>query len=356
MDLKALKEKMAELEEKMEQEVRSESFDGEAFNQLKVEYEQVEQEIRGFEDIETIKQEKEETKVEKHTNVVMEEVRAMLTTGEGSKAIPTTIAEKVISVLEEKYSFFAEIPTITGVGKIEVLKEVNPKSAEFYAELGEIALSDEEFEKVELGLKRVGSAIQLTKNFIYNAKLDESYFVEKLADRIARKIAVNLVLGSGDATNFDGLVNLQNEVETSVSGTLSIDDIIVAVASLHPSVLGNAKVMVARSTFQKMAQWKDGNGNLLMAREKNAQNEFVYKIAGLEIVINDAVDEVEAGKRPVYIVNPALWNKRVEQEIQVEKVSDVEGARKGVYTYVADMFADVKIVDEQQAVAIKVKA
>ncbi|MBD3107182.1 phage major capsid protein [Bacillus sp. AGMB 02131] len=354
MDLKMLKEKKAELASKLEDEMRSAAFNTEEVEQLITECEKLEQEIRSFESIETIKQEKEEIKMEKHTNV-MEEVRAMLTTGEGSKVIPTTIAEAVIAKLEEKYSFFAEIPVISGVGKIEVLKELNPKSAEFYAELGEIALADEEFEKVELGLKRVGSAIQLTKNFVYNAQLDESYFVDKLAERIARKIAVNLVLGTGDETNFDGLVNLKNEVVTKAQGALSLDDIIKAVASLHPSVLANAKVMVARSTFQEMAQWKDGNGNLLMVREKNAQNEFVYKIVGLEVVINDAVQSVASGNRPVFIVNPALWNKRVEQEIQVEKIADVEGARKGVYTYVADMFADVKVVDEQQAIAIKIK-
>lgn len=349
--IKELKEKRATALEKMNEEVRSAEFDSTKVSSIEEEIRSIDSQIAAIQKFDGTKG--VETPMNEN---VTEELRSVLTTSVGAEAIPTTLSDRVIAKLQEKYNLFGEIPTIEGQGTIDVLTESAPKEGQILEELEEVTFESEGFTKKTLNLKRVATGIQFSKNFILNSALDEGYFLNKLVQRIGDKISYNLVNGMGGANNFEGLVMLENEVETAVKGLLTIDDVNKAINTLHPDVLAGAKIVVSRPTYIEMAQWKDGNGDFYLTREKNAQEGFVYKILGLPVEINNAVDTIAEGKRALYIVNPALWNKRIAQGVTVEKISDRETASKGIDSFIADLYTDIKIVDEQQAIALKVKA
>lgn len=339
MDLKSLKEKQAELYERMEEEVRSENY--EAFNQLKAEYEQLEQEIRGFEDIETIKQEKEELKMEKQT-----ELRSML-----ASANPTIMKEEVFSTLIEKMDTDADVlglaETIANGGESLQFIVEDATAMEAKAVEEGVAVSEIEpiLKSVEAKPKRKGAYLEVSKEFLagFGNASYEQHLQDLLYKAVARKLRNDLI------NEVKGNAHVE-KIETEVAGTIGIDD----VANLILSAGDGAYAIVgAPATIRSLKKMKDGDGHYYV-QNGVVNGKLTSTFMGVQLLEHAGMDAVDTGKVALALIGQGAVKQVVSSEVEVLPIFG-ENVKAGKRVFNIDIIHDVVVADEDKVKLLAVK-
>ena len=376
MNMKALKERKNELIAEAEAilnvaetEVRGLNDSENTEYEAKIaEINKIEEEIRGI--MESAKgAEVIETKIEgekKMENVMETEVRGLeqymrgqvgdelraLSTSTTGAVVPTHLYGEVIKKLEEVAPLFSMVPKLTPTaGVLEILKENEIGNAAFVGEATNLNLNDYSFEKVKLEQHRAGSAVELSQHLINDSGIDiVGYTKDILYRRLGYALDRCMVNGNG-TSQFEGLVNAKadSKVVAGKLGEVSIDDFMNVLNAMHPELQTNAVWVMSRELFNAVALLKDSTGNFYMTRQLNVvDNKPQYKLLGLPIYINDAVDAsiTEASKKICYLVNFAeAYKGMIKKAIELKQISgDTANALKGTQTFTLDMYADCKIV------------
>lgn len=289
-----------------------------------------------------------------------EELRGM-TTGTNGEVIPTHLYDDVIKLLDECAPLFSRVPKLTPVnGVLEILKEKDLGQAGWVGE--DEVLSPESFkmEKVKLEQRRCGSVVELTQHLINDAGIDiVSYARTVLSTRLARALDRAMVTGN-KTTQFEGLTNANSNVITAgATECVSIEDFMNMLNAMHPSLQAGSVWVMSRKLFNEVALLQDAVGKFYMLRDVSAvDGKPCYKLFGQPILINDAVaTETTAGTKACYLVNfDRAYAGMVKKQIEFANISDDTHNRlKASSTLVMDIFADVKIVDEDAIVVLKRK-
>lgn len=292
-----------------------------------------------------------------------EEVRAMSTSTAGA-LVPTHLYDEIVVKLEEVAPIFSRVKKLTPVaGSLEILKETEIEKAGFVGEDANIDLKDFTLAKVKLEQRRAGSAVQLSQQLINDSGIDVvSYAKDVLYRRLGYALDRAMIKGTKAANQFEGLDNAAAvcEVETIGSTAVAIDDFVNVLNKMHPTLQGGAVWIMSRELFNIVSLMKDGNGNFYLTRQSNiVDNVPQYRLLGLPILINDAVDkELTSGKKVAFLVNiEEAYAGMIKKDIEFKHINgDTANALRGSATLMLDMYADCVIKNEQAIRVLKVKA
>ena len=357
--MKALREKKAELKEKMglilkscETETRALSEEETvAYDEMEKSLKQIEltltklRESKG-EDVEMTK-EVETTKTEETRAM---EVRAMSTTTNVS-AVPTNLSNDVIKKLEEQSTVVADVRKITVAGDYEQLVEKSTSGkAQILDEMEKLTAVDiDDFEKVKLTDKRVATEVVVSEKLINNAPvIAHGYIAEEISKRVARTLEDEIFNSTGATKHFGKGLIASGE---TLTGAITIDTIKDLVIGMNPTLLGVAKLYMKRETFAEVSKLKDTTGEYYVQLHTVVNEAPHYMVLGVKIEISDIIPAdtiVLANVGQAYLLKQ---NGDMGVKMLVEKYSDV-----GCLGFLINTFFDGAVVNKQAVRVLKASA
>ncbi|WP_455543374.1 phage major capsid protein [Intestinibacter sp.] len=282
------------------------------------------------------------------------EVRDM-TTSNGGALIPTSISEEIVEKLDETAPLFGRVAKLTPVsGNLEILKEKEIGVAGFFGEGDDLDIDDFEFEKVKLEQRRAGTVVKLTQKLVNDSGIDiVGYANNLLVRRLAKTLDRAMVLGTVAKEEFEGLVNAPIECEVAPLGGEKIDDYMNCLNEMHPTLQEQAVWVVSREEFKKLSLMKDKVGNFYLTRDV-IDGKPQYRLFGCEVLVSDDMAEVEGVQS--YLVNvQEAFGGIIKKDMELKHINaDTKNALRGSVTMILDVFADVKIKNEQAIRTLKV--
>ena len=277
-----------------------------------------------------------------------EELRNMTLQADGKGIVPSVLDRNIIKKIEEVAPIFNEVTKFTPVaGTLTIPIENEIGSASFVGEGTGTSETKFTFKTVDLTQRRAGSEVTLSQFLINDAGIDiVNYAQEILFRRLGYALDRAMITGTVGAKSFEGLATTKSAC--AYEGTKTIDTFIGAMASMKTVYQSGAKWIMNRETFELVVKMKDATGNLYVAREVIGTG-IQYKLFGLEILINDAVE-----KDYVYLVNiKEAYRGMIKKGTSLSKISeDTQNRRAGTVTLVLDTYVDARIVQPEAIKAI----
>ena len=288
-----------------------------------------------------------------------------ITTGSNGEVIPTHLHNTIVEKLFEVAPLFSRCRAFTATnGPLEILKETeNLGTAAWVGEMTDLTPSDFKMAKVKLEQNRCGSVIVLSQHIINDSGIDiVEYATRLLARRLGWVIDRTMITGNKSENQFEGLNSLPVacQIETAGSGVITEDDLLDMYNDFNPYYLDDTAFVMNRKTFKTIAKLKNSVGDYILIPKYNEKTKTAsaYEIFGRPVIINDACDNIQSGKMPIFLVNMADgYASMIKKGIEFRHISgDTQNALKGSHTLMIDMYADAKILNEAALRGLKIKA
>ena len=278
-----------------------------------------------------------------------------LNTSNAGAVIPNSISEEIVEKLDETAPLFGRVRKLTPQsGKIEILKEKEIGQAGFFGEGEDLDISDFEFEKVKLEQRRAGTVIKMSQKLVNDSGIDiVDYANNLLVRRLAKTLDRAMILGTVEKEGFEGLVNAPVECEVApLGGEVGIDDYMNCLNAMHPTLQDKAIWVVSRTEFNKLSLLKDAIGNYYLTRDI-IDGKPQYRLFGCEVCVSDDMAEVEGVQ--AYLVNvEEAFGGIIKKDMELKHINaDTQNALRGSVTMLLDIYADVKIKNEQAIRVLK---
>lgn len=281
-----------------------------------------------------------------------------LNTSNGGAIIPTSISEQIVEKLDETAPLFGRVIKLTPVnGNLEILKEKNIGTAGFVGESTDLDISDFEFEKVKLEQRRAGTVIQLTQKLVNDSGIDiVDYANNILVRRLAKTLDRAMILGEVEQEEFEGLVTVKDKeeckVETASAEAITIDDYMNTLNAMHPTLQDKAIWVISRAEFNRISLKKDNLGNYYLTRDI-IDGKPQYRLFGCEVCVSDDMAQVEDVH--AFLVNvEEAYAGIIKKDMELKHINaDTKNALRGSVTMILDVYADVKIKNEQAIRVLK---
>lgn len=278
-----------------------------------------------------------------------------LNTSNAGAVIPNSISEEIVEKLDETAPLFGRVRKLTPQsGKIEILKEKEIGQAGFFGEGEDLDISDFEFEKVKLEQRRAGTVIKMSQKLVNDSGIDiVDYANNLLVRRLAKTLDKAMILGTVEKEEFEGLVNAPVECEVApLGGEVGIDDYMNCLNAMHPTLQDKAIWVVSRTEFNKLSLLKDAIGNYYLTRDI-IDGKPQYRLFGCEVCVSDDMAEVEGVQ--AYLVNvEEAFGGIIKKDMELKHINaDTQNALRGSVTMLLDIYADVKIKNEQAIRVLK---
>lgn len=278
-----------------------------------------------------------------------------LNTSNAGAVIPNSISEEIVEKLDETAPLFGRVRKLTPQsGKIEILKEKEIGQAGFFGEGEDLDISDFEFEKVKLEQRRAGTVIKMSQKLVNDSGIDiVDYANNLLVRRLAKTLDKAMILGTVEKEEFEGLVNAPVECEVApLGGEVGIDDYMNCLNAMHPTLQDKAIWVVSRTEFNKLSLLKDAIGNYYLTRDI-IDGKPQYRLFGCEVCVSDDMAEVEGVQ--AFLVNvQEAFGGIIKKDMELKHINaDTQNALRGSVTMLLDIYADVKIKNEQAIRVLK---
>ena len=278
-----------------------------------------------------------------------------LNTSNAGAVIPNSISEEIVEKLDETAPLFGRVRKLTPQsGKIEILKEKEIGQAGFFGEGEDLDISDFEFEKVKLEQRRAGTVIKMSQKLVNDSGIDiVDYANNLLVRRLAKTLDRAMILGTVEKEEFEGLVNAPVECEVApLGGEVGIDDYMNCLNAMHPTLQDKAIWVVSRTEFNKLSLLKDAIGNYYLTRDI-IDGKPQYRLFGCEVCVSDDVAQVEGVQ--AFLVNvQEAFGGIIKKDMELKHINaDTKNALRGSVTMILDVYADVKIKNEEAIRVLK---
>ena len=217
-----------------------------------------------------------------HKELSAEERNALV---HGDYAIPQETANKIWGKLE-LYPILNAIDVMHIPGTVVLPVEGTVASAAVVAMGNAATDSADELAKVSLGIYKIIKTIEITADVQAMAvPAFEDWLVDRLANKLFRKIADLVVVGTGSST-LTGLHTISAMSTDYTSTGVTYTDLLAIVAELPSEYLPNASFVMSRTTF-----WQ-GVKNLNSSSDVRVVNTDVgspasYNVLGFPVIIDD---------------------------------------------------------------------
>lgn len=383
MNLKALTEKKAEKQNQMEDLLNKVKTEERAFTDEENElFKELESEIarindtlsaiaKGRELTEEPTEEEKEEKKEEEEEVKENEERALqeekaferyirgilteeradtnLTIGDNGAVIPVSIAKKIIKQVYDISPLLEKSTKYNVKGKLEIpyySETAQSKVNMAYAtEFVSLESNIGSFTNIELTGYLAGALAKISKSLVNNSDFN---IVQEVINIMAESIAVfvegELIHGTQD--KVEGLANgVTLSVTTAKAGEITADELIKTKRKVKQRFQKNAIWIMNPETLTQVALLKDENGRYLL--QDDITNDFGYTLLGKPVYESDNMDEIGAGKVPVFYGDMSGLATKFVEELEIEVLREKYADQHAVGV-VAWMEFDAKVEDAQK--------
>lgn len=282
------------------------------------------------------------------------ELRELVTTANGEAVIPENVANEIVKKMEEISPAFAQARKLPSVhGELKVPKENDSVTGGFFGEGEEILTEAINFDYVSLKQKRIGAAVNLTKQVANDSAIDLVAYTNDLVARRLAKTAERAIFNGDGVKEFAGIKGAVTE-EVSATGAITIDTIADLYNKLHPAFLGNAAFYMNREVFNGIARLKDETGHFYL-QNGVVNGKLTRTIFGCPVHVTDALDSGAAvgDVSVVFGDMTEAYSILVKKDMQMQNIVDGPNALKGTILLVADGYMDGAVTNSQAIVKLK---
>jgi len=274
-----------------------------------------------------------------------------------NEIIPTTIWDRIIDQVIEICPIFESADRYVLGGKLVLPKYDREHSSitMSYATEGTTADSGKVvLDQVELNGFLGRCLAKISNSLINNTKFDVVGFIEaKMAQAIALFIEGELLHGTNQ--KIEGLRGISEDmtIETEGAGVVSVDDLMDVQDAVVDKYQANAYWIMNKKTRSAIRKLKDREGQYLLNRDLNAK--WGYTLLGKDVYCSDAMDNVQAGKTPVFYGDYTGLAVKISEapNMQVLRERYAEEHMTGVLAFVE---LDAKVADTQKIAKLVVSS
>lgn len=277
------------------------------------------------------------------------------TTTANGAVLPATITNKIIDKVSEISPIFglATHYNVGGTLSIPYYDESTTEITVGYAdEFSELESSAGQFKSITLKNFLVGALSKISRSLINNSNFPiVDYVVGKIAEKFA--LWIDKELFKGTTNKIDGLSGITQSVTTAASTAITADELMELQDTIPDIFQPNCVWVMSKKARSAIRKLKDGEGNYLL--NKDAATKWGYVLFGRPVYISDAVDDIAAGKIPVYYGDFSGLAVKVSEDFSLQLLMEKYATQHAIGA-VAWMELDAKIENSQKLAKLVMKS
>lgn len=293
----------------------------------------------------------EEKAFEKYIRGILAEERAdvNLTKGDNGSVIPVSIAKKIIKKAYDISPILEKSTKYNVKGKLEIPYYSETSTAKvnmaYATEFTSLESNIGKFTNIELTGFLAGALAKISKSLVNNSDFNiVNEVINIMAEAIALFVEKELIHGTTD--KVEGLKNgVKLQVQAASENVITADEIIKTKRKVKQRFQKNAIWIMSPETLTAVALLKDGNDRYLL--QDDLTNDFSYTLLGKPVYESDNMDEIGAGKTPIFYGDISGLATKFVEELEMEVLREKYADQHAVGV-VAWMEFDAKVEDAQK--------
>lgn len=293
----------------------------------------------------------EEKAFEKYIRGILAEERAEvnLAKGDNGSVIPVSIAKKIIKKAYDISPILEKSTKYNVKGKLEIPYYSETSTAKvnmaYATEFTSLESNIGKFTNIELTGFLAGALAKISKSLVNNSDFNiVNEVINIMAEAIALFVEKELIHGTTD--KVEGLKNgVKLQVETASENVITADEIIKTKRKVKQRFQKNAIWIMSPETLTAVALLKDSNDRYLL--QDDLTNDFSYTLLGKPVYESDNMDEIGAGKTPIFYGDISGLATKFVEELEMEVLREKYADQHAVGV-VAWMEFDAKVEDAQK--------
>lgn len=275
-----------------------------------------------------------------------------LTTGDNGAIIPTSIANKIIKMVEDICPIY-QLATHYNVGgnlTIPAYDEDEQSIKMAYAnEFEELTSTAGKFKSIELKGFLAGALSKVSKSLINNNQFDiVSFVITAMAEAISRFIERELL--NGTAEKVEGLSTISKKVSAGAATVITSDELIDLQEEVPDVFQENAIWIMNRETRKAIRKLKDNEGRYIL--NPDPTSKWGYTLFGKDVYTSANMPKMEAGKKAIFYGDMSGLAVKIAESQSIEVLREKFATQHAVGV-VAWIEIDAKIEHKQKIAALE---
>lgn len=301
----------------------------------------------------------EEKAFESYIRGVVLEERAdvNLTKGDNGAVIPVSIAKKIIKKVYDISPILEKSTKYNVKGKLEIPYYSEKSDAKvnmaYATEFKSLESNVGSFTNISLTGFLAGALAKISKSLVNNSDFN---IVQEVINIMSESIAIFVEgeLLHGTDEKVEGLEKgIKLSVESASANAITADELIKTKRKIKQRFQKNAIWIMSPETLTAISLLKDENGRYLL--QDDITNDFGYTLLGKPVYESDNMDEIGAGKTPIFYGDMSALATKFVEELEIEVLREKYADQHAV-GIVAWMEFDAKVEDAQKVSKLVCKA
>ena len=376
MNLKALMERRAELQEQMTSLLSTAETEKRAMTEEEAaQFDALENDVKAID--ETIAREERARALDRPAATQQQETEDMerrafeeyvrtgevrtgeqnLSMGNNGAIIPVSIANRIIKTVHDRCPILAGATryNVPGTLKVPVWGKANSThdiTVGYQSEFTDITADSGAFSSVDLSGYLAGALTLIGRSVSNNATVPVTDFiVNQMGEEIAIWIEKELLTGSGSSA-ATGALNTTTTLTTAASTAITADELISLQAKIKQAYQGNACWTMHPDTFVAIKKLKDSNNRYLL--QDDYSSEFPYRILGKPVYLSDNMPAVAASAKAVLYGDYSGLSVNFRENISIEILREKYATQHAIGV-VGWFEFDSKVTDNQKLAVLTMK-
>ena len=266
--------------------------------------------------------------------------------GDNTKIIPSTIASKVLEIVEEVCPIYARATKYNVKGTLSIPKYVKNGSDVTYGTAANFTTLTGFY---------ANALVEISKGLINNTDIDlVNYFARKLAEKFAKWLEKECLYGtSNKIVGVVGSYDATNNKITLASASKITTDELINIQDLIPDVYqANAEWYLNKATRSVIRKLKDGDGKYLLNPDLTAK--WGYTLLGKPVYCSDNIKKLGTqGNEVIFYGDFSGLAVKLVKDITVDILDDSYFKLRNSIGILGTVEVDAKVENTQKiAVAV----
>lgn len=241
-----------------------------------------------------------------------------LTKSDNGAVIPTTIANKIISMVYNICPILERSTKYNVKGKLVVPyydETSNAITVAYATEFTELESSVGAFDKIELDGYLAGALTLVSRSLINNSDFNlVDFVVEKMAYAIKRFIEHELLVGTSGAVT--GLSTLTNSITAGATTAITADEVVILHDAIKDDFQANAIWIMSPATRTALRTLKSKMGYYLL--NDDMSSPFGSTLLGKPVYVSDNMPDMGAGNTAIYYGDMRGLATKFSEDMSIE--------------------------------------
>ena len=270
-----------------------------------------------------------------------------LTKSANGAVIPTTIANKIISMVYNICPILERSTKYNVKGKLVVPyydETSNAITVAYATEFTELESSVGAFDKIELDGYLAGALTLVSRSLINNSDFNlVDFVVEKMAYAIKRFIEHELLVGTSGAVT--GLSTLTNSITAGATTAITADEVVRLHDAIKDDFQANAIWIMSPATRTALRTLKSTTGYYLL--NDDMSSPFGSTLLGKPVYVSDNMPDMSAGNTAIYYGDMRGLATKFSEDMSIEVLREKYATQHAVGV-VGWLEFDSKVEDAQK--------